>query len=651
MAEYGLNLWDYWRIIHKRKWIIISIFFISLISSHFFGEKTKPVYKSTVTINIDTQAPVAQITGTGVTFWNRSSDGFATQLELIKSYTILKEVGNTLGMLDEESSLERIAAIVTSLRAKISISKQKTTSLVNLTATDYDPLKAREIVEAVTQVFIDKNWQDKVKESRNTKDFVEEQLSKLEKNNLMIRKKLESVGVSPDSRKIPTENIDIRTRLAHLKMELANLRARYTDNYPGITNILTEIGNIKAQMDTETLSEDESIDELYGIDESITPLDAEMLENQLAINQRLYGILRERYEKANLMEASQSKSIEIVNPASIPRTPDVAPEAANMFLGGLIGIVLGLVAALITESMDTSIGTIEDVEEYLQTPVLGVIPRIELRKKEMQIDFWKKPPPPEERKQLIEVMGRLITQYHPKSPISEAYRNLQTYIRFSGIDKVGNCLMFTSAGVQEGKTITSVNSALSMAQLGYKVLLIDADLRRPSVHKVFGIDRAMGLTEVVLGTFKLEDVVKNIDDIMMGNIKSSMVLETYGMENLSILTTGHLPSNPTEIISSSNMSEFIKDVKSRYQVVIFDTAPILPVTDSCILSSKLDGAILVYEVGRVSRGALRRAKLQIENAQGKPIGVVLNGMRASDMRFGSPFYYYYQKYYGESTDE
>ena len=655
MAEYGLNLWDYWRIIHKRKWIIISVFFISLISSHFFVDKSKPVYKSTVTINIDTQAPVAQITGSGVTFWNRNSDGFATQLELIKSYSILKIVGEELGILDEESGSERISAVVASLRGKISVVKQMGTSLVNITITDYDPVKAKEIAEVVTNVFIEKNWQDKVREARNTKTFVEEQLAKLERNNIKIRKKLESVGISETETSGPkvlsSGSIDIRTRLAHLKIELANLRERFTDNYPGVKNIKTEIDNIKAEMESEDINEDESVDELFGIDETVTPLDADMLEDQLAINQRLYGILRERYEKANLLEASQSKNIEIVNPASVPRTPGAAPEAANMFLGGLIGLILGLVAALVTESMDTSIGTIEDVEEYLQLPVLGIIPRIEISKQDMQSDFWKVPPPPEEKKKVMEIMGRLITQYRPKSPISEAYRNLQTYIRFSGIDKVGNCIMFTSAGVQEGKTITSVNSALSMAQLGYKTLLVDADLRRPSVHKVFGIDRSMGLTEVVLGTFKLEDAVKTIDDIMMGNIKSSIVMQTYGMENLSVLTTGHLPSNPTEIISSSNMSEFIKEAKQKFHVIMFDTAPILPVTDSCLLSSKVDGSILVYEVGRVSRGALRRAKLQIENAKGKPIGVVLNGMRASDMRFGSPFYYYYQKYYGENEDE
>ena len=147
----------------------------------------------------------------------------------------------------------------------------------------------------------------------------------------------------------------------------------------------------------------------------------------------------------------------------------------------------------------------------------------------------------------------------------------------------------------------------------------------------------------------MEDVVKTMDDIMMGNIKSSIIMKTYGMENLNVITAGHLAANPTEILSSQNIAEFIKEAKSKFQVVFFDSAPILPVTDSCILSSKMDGVLLVYEVGKVSRGALRRAKMQVENAKGKPIGVVLNSMRASDMKFGSPFYYYYQKYYGEDT--
>ncbi|MFC1548555.1 polysaccharide biosynthesis tyrosine autokinase [Candidatus Omnitrophota bacterium] len=644
MAEYGLNLWDYWRIIHKRKWIIISIFLIAVLSAHFFGKKTILIYKSTVTLNVDMQQPIAEITGTGVTFWGASgAKRLPTQLQLIKSYNVLYRTAVLMDKITSKTSTEKAQAIIAGLRHKISVEGKTGTTLVDITASDPHPVKAKIIAETVADAFIEKNWEKRIAEARNTKKFVEKQLQKLEKQSTALKRKLDVLGAEPTSSLPPllTEAVSLRTELMRLQLEVDNLRARYTDNYPGIINRLAEMKNIKKHLSGYSgLDAEEEVRE-------IEKMDPDKLNNELMINRKLYGLLKERYEKALILEASKTKGIEIVNPAIVPKVPATAPAAANMAFGGIIGLVLGLVAALITESMDTSIGTIEDVEEYLRLPVLGVIPQIEI-KKEGAVDYWKHPPEsPEEAKKSAEIMGRLVTQYRPKSPIAEAYRNLQTYIKFSGLDKYGNCLMFTSAGIQEGKTITSVNSALSMAQMGYKVLLVDGDLRRPSVHKVFGIQRETGLTEVILGTFKLDDVVKTIDDVMLGNIKSSMILKTYGMENLSIMTAGHLPSNPSEILSSQNMNELIKEAKEKFQIVIFDSAPILPVTDSCIMSSKMDGVIMVYEVGRVSRGALRRCKIQLETAKGRPIGVVLNSMRASDMRFGSPFYYHYQKYYGE----
>lgn len=646
MAEYGLNLWDYWRIIHKRKWIIILVFVVSVLSTYFFREKTVPIYRSDVTLFVNTQrTPIAEITGSGVTFWGGGGGSIPTQLELIKSFSVLKSAAAELGYIQESDpdDSEKVQAAVASLRGRIEVSEVTNTDLVNISVTDTDPKKARSIAQTVAEVFIQKHWESKVAQARSTKEFVQKQLKKLDGEITNIKRKLKVLGVGTMPGVTATPQMtDFRTRLVQLKFELSNLSERYTDNYPKIQQIRSEIKQIEKQLgESPTEAED---------DLKFEAIDADRLQNELEINEKLYGLLKERYEKALILEASKTKDIEIVNPASIPRFPTKIPAATNMFFGAIIGIVLGLVAALITESMDTSIGTIEDVEEYLRLPVLGVIPHIEITK-DTGVDYWKEPPASaEERKKYTEIMGRLVTQYRPKSPVAEAYRNLQTYIKFSGLDKYGNCLLFTSAGVREGKTITSVNSALSMAQMGYKVLLVDADLRRPSVHKVFGIQRETGLTEAVLGTFKLEDVVKTIDDIMMGNIKSSMIMQTYGMENLSIITAGHLPSNPTEILSSQNMSDFIKAAKEKFQVVLFDSAPILPVTDSCILSSKVDGAILVYEVGRVSRGALRRCKTQLESAKGRPIGVVLNSMRASDMRFGSPFYYHYQKYYGETSE-
>jgi polysaccharide biosynthesis transport protein len=640
MAEYELNLWDYWRIIHKRKWIIISVFLVSIVSSYLFVEKVEPIYRSTVTLYMNSQGtPVAEVTGSGVTFWGGGTRDISTQLELIRTSKILERVASEIRAIKPDMTQDQIQQVIMGLKGKISVAKEPDTELITISVTDTDAERAKATVEAVAEVFMQTHWEDKVREARNTKVFIEEQIKKIDAKIVEIRKKMQYLGVAPGSAPLPTGELDVRVRLAQLELQLESLRERYTDNYPGIINILAEIESLRSRVGVDDAAPDEAEFDMMDID-------TDRLQSELEINRSLYITLKERYEKANMMEATKVQDIEVVNPAVVPRIPVVGQVTANFVFSGAIGLILGIVAAFIVESLDTSIGTIEDVEEYTKLPVLGVIPQIEFDKGE-DIDFWKTPPPAHEIKAREELMKRMITQYQPKSPVAEAYRNLQTYIKFTGIDKMGNCLMFTSSGEKEGKTITSVNSALSMAQMGYKVLLIDADLRKPTIHSVFGIKREVGLTEAVLGTFKLDDVVKTIDDVLMGNIKSSVIMKTYGMENLNIITAGHLPTNPTEILGSDNMDALIKEVKSKFQVVIFDSAPVLPVTDSCVLSSKTDGVIIVYKAGKVSRGALRRSKMQIENAKGKVIGIVLNSMRASDMRFGSPFYYYYQKYYGE----
>ncbi|MGB2600410.1 MAG: Wzz/FepE/Etk N-terminal domain-containing protein, partial [Candidatus Omnitrophota bacterium] len=452
MAEYGLNLWDYWRIIHKRKWIIILVFIVSVISTYFFKEKSVPIYRSSVTLYVNTQrTPIAEITGSGVTFWGGGGTNLSTQLELIKSFSVLKTVAMELGYVQEGDSddSEKMQAAVSSLKGNIEVNEVTDTELVNISVTDVEPEKAKNIAQTIAEVFIQRQWESKVAQARSTKEFVEKQLTKLDNEITDIKRKLKVLGVGTASSLAPMPQLtDFRTRLVQLKFELSNLQERYTGNYPKIVEIRSEIKQIEKQLG-------ESATEAEG-DLKFEAIDTDRLQSELVINEKLYGLLRERYEKALILESSKTKDIEIVNPANIPRFPTKIPAATNMFFGAIIGLVLGLVAALITESMDTSIGTIEDVEEYLRLPVLGVIPHIEITK-DAGVDYWKEPPASaEERKKFTEIMGRLVTQYRPKSPVAEAYRNLQTYIKFSGLDKFGNCLLFTSAGVREGKTITSV---------------------------------------------------------------------------------------------------------------------------------------------------------------------------------------------------
>jgi capsular exopolysaccharide synthesis family protein len=194
-----------------------------------------------------------------------------------------------------------------------------------------------------------------------------------------------------------------------------------------------------------------------------------------------------------------------------------------------------------------------------------------------------------------------------------------------------------------------INLALTMAQAGNKILIVEADLRRPSIYNVFGLEREPGLTDIILGNYKWEEVVKGITDFMMGKLELAEIMRTPGMDNLSLITCGSIPPNPAELLSSPKLSEFISEVEQNFDYIIYDTPPILPVADTSILSQRIDGTLLVYEVGKVARGVLKRAKSQIDAVKGSVPGVILNNVKAEM----SPDYYKYHMnyYYGSPEKE
>ena len=420
----------------------------------------------------------------------------------------------------------------------------------------------------------------------------------------------------------------LQVKLSELEMQLSDLTQKYTVNYPAVLKVKEQIRAIKEQL--KNLPKKELLFDRHS--------------RKLKTSEKLSAMLEERYEEARITEAAKTKDVKIVNPAVEPTTPVGPHKGGNLFVSGLIGIILGLVVAMVAESMDTSIGTIEDVEQYLKLPVLGVIPHIKFR--DEAFSLWKKSSSVDD-KGSYEFIQRLIMQHQSSSLIAEAYKTLQASIKFNGLDKVGNSFVFTSVGSQEGKTITITNCALSFAQMGKRVLVVDADLRRPEIHKIFGIERENGLTDLILGTLKLDEAIKTVLDILLGQVKAKEILRTKGMENLSIITSGHLPSNPPGLLNSPEMSSLIEKFKDKFDVVLFDCPPVLPVVDAVVLASKVEGVILVYQVGKVARGVLKRTKVQLENANAKPIGVVLNNIKASEMELVSPYYRRYQQYYGK----
>ena len=218
----------------------------------------------------------------------------------------------------------------------------------------------------------------------------------------------------------------------------------------------------------------------------------------------------------------------------------------------------------------------------------------------------------------------LITESNPKSPISEAYKILRTNIQFSNLDTDIQTIMVTSAAMGEGKSTTSANLAVAYAQAGKKVLIIDADLRKPTQHHIFRVSNRVGLTSVLSHQSPL----------------GSALLDTT-VEQLSIIPSGPIPPNPSEILASKRMSSMLDDLKSQFDIIVIDTPPTLAVTDAQIIAAQSDGVLMVVDAGKVKKDAAARAKAGLDMVGAKLLGVVLNNISRSS----AEGYYYY--YYGE----
>ncbi|HWF17972.1 MAG TPA: polysaccharide biosynthesis tyrosine autokinase, partial [Verrucomicrobiae bacterium] len=278
----------------------------------------------------------------------------------------------------------------------------------------------------------------------------------------------------------------------------------------------------------------------------------------------------------------------------------------NIFLGIVIGLVVGVGLAFFIEYLDTSVKTIDDVERTLQSPVLGVIPQN---------------------------VGYLIEE-GAESPHAEAYRVLRTNLLFSRKDDKLNTIAVVSAGAGEGKSTTVCNLATVFAQSGARVLMVDSDLRRPTLHKLMGVTNNLGLTNYLLKQNALEEVI-----------------QTSKLQNLDFMASGKLPSSSLGILSSAQMKDLISELKRRYDFVFFDSPPIMGVSDASILASEVDMTLQVIQYRRYPQPMNIRAKQLIEKVGGNLIGIVLNNINMSQDE--SYYYYsgYYHDYYSKNEDE
>jgi succinoglycan biosynthesis transport protein ExoP len=441
-------------------------------------------------------------------------------------------------------------------------------------------------------------------------------------------------------------------RLLDLNQERAHVLINYTPQHPQVKELDRKILNVKTEMTRELESKIKTLaDREAALTEQIdhyrqryfgypkAAIELARLERDVKVNSDLYSTLKIRHQELLIKSAEQIEEVSIIEPAVPPDYPFNTPNnQMNVIVGSVMGLFLGLVLAFMRESFDTSIGTIEGVEEYLKVPVLGVIPRFDENElKETAAKELGQDVPGE----TLDTFSKLVCLYDPKSVLSEGFRSLRTNIQFAITDHQIKSMLFTSAGLGEGKTTTIINLAITMAQDGKRVLLIDADLRRPIIHARLGLSREPGLSDALIGDRRWTDCVRSVTDLMLGTLGIDRVIHTPGLDNLNILTSGAIPQNPAEFLNSPRVSEMLAEMKKEYDMVLFDTPPILPIADAVMMSSRVDGVVLVYQVGRIGRNALRRAKFLLDHAQARVLGVVLTNVRAEI----TPEYGYYRYEY------
>jgi capsular exopolysaccharide synthesis family protein len=455
---------------------------------------------------------------------------------------------------------------------------------------------------------------------------------------------------------------NLKAQYAELAQDRGELAEEHGPNWPAMKEIDAKLGEIQKTIDREVGNVLKSIELQYrealkaekGYLEALADLNEKALQLNLKeieynelyrkseSNVRTYTLLLERSEDARLQQILRRNNINILDRALTPEKPSKPRVKLNILLALIIGLMAGVGLAFFLEYMDVTIKTQDEVESEIGLPFLGIVPSIgsaaSRRGRYGRYSPFKRSRRGKHgSKEREEDVNRdLYVNTHPSSAVAECVRSIRTNILFMSPDREIRKIMVTSPGPQEGKTTLVLNLAIAMAQSGSSVLVVDTDLRRPRVHKAFGMPNDKGITSNLLGVHGLDDTILKTE-----------------VENLYVLPCGPIPPNPAELIHTERFAALVTELGSRFDRIIFDSPPVTAVTDAAILVHHVDGAILILRPLLTHKSAARQAKRSVEDVGGRILGAVFNNLDLENRDYGYYHYYYYRKYgyyYGESRD-
>ncbi len=677
--DVSLHFLDYWRVVRVRWGLILLAFLLVFITTAVVTYFQPREFQSSVFIEVKSMAENPRIFGNEGMMPYRDPQLAPTVYQVLQRTGILYPVIEELKLQDKwarngyRPTREQAYQIV---RGKLDLDEVRNTDLLQISVFDADPQLAADIANKIVAVYQEKRVQEEREILNRAVEAMNEEVAKEErkveeagKEVARIRDEEHIIDLNPegteDSLTAANSNVvkqegevnDAETNVATLSAKLQQIETLKGDDLmrmmptlniqdPTVLKILPnyqEAVASEAQLLNSGLGENHpkvkalrATKAVYvrQLEEQVTSVrdalkrnlnsaqetrdelkkrlidinDAQLAQKNLSANyvRAKNAYIKEKSLRDGLRLRAQTQTMEMAMPrqaVSVKQVAEPAPSAArprvalNMALGALVGLVLGIGLAFFIEYLDTSVKTMDDVETLLGVPVLAIIPQN---------------------------IG-LLAREGGDTPDAEAYRILRTNIEFNRKSPDANTISLVSGGPGEGKSTTLANLAFICAQGGYSTLVVDADLRRPVQHTLFDLEAKNGLTNYLTTEIPLDDV-----------IYPTMV------ENLSLLPSGALPSDAVGILNSQRMSDLIAELKTRFDMILFDSPPMLGVSDASVLASEVDQTIIIVQHRRFPRAMLTRVKQAIIGVGGSVLGVVLNNV---DLKHDQN-YYYYTSYYG-----
>ena len=705
-SDSGASLAVYWQVLLRRRWIVVAVAAIATALASFYSLRTKPVYKSVASLEVEPDTPQVQSLSDVYQQPQGDQDALRTQIQILQTdnlaWRTIEQMGLAqnpavvgVGATESTDSDARKVQLIKMFQSQLSTDLLPGSRIIHVGFESTDPHLAARIVNALVQNYIEYSFRQKYDATREAAGRMEEQLDELkakvensqrdlvdyqrthamvengDKQNV-IEQRLSQLSVDltqAQSDRIAKEAIsnrwksnpelvasDSRDDLLHgLQEKQADLHSQYVQaldtygpNYPKVIRLNREEEEVAAQITAErqraiehyyndylaakdreqllSLAVAQQKEELGNFNQLL--IEHNILKGEFETNQQLYQKLLERLKDATVTAGLRSTNIHVVDPA-LPPTGPIRPRTRfNIAAGLFTGLVLGVVLAFVREAADSSLKAPEDVELLLAMPVLALIPS--------ESHSGKRPISPSNGDKSLGRNGNGHRSGHAFQPgsmkaQSEAYRALRTSVLLSTASRPPQTVLITSSTGSEGKTTTALNLALALAQCGSSVVLLDCDLRRPSASRLLGIPNGKGMSNYLAGNNTADEVIQ----------------QYAGESNLWIVPSGPTPPNPAELVSSPLMATLLHELSARFKYIIVDSPPLLAVTDATIISTLVDGCVLIVESGVTPKKLILRASKMLSGANARLLGVVLNKVRVHHDGY---YDVYYRGYYHEERE-